>query len=75
MKKHKYRLGQWVLFQPGRQTRVGEYKIVHLLPQQGIEYLYRIKSVSEPYERVASEVDLSLRTEDRGAAKVAPKAR
>jgi hypothetical protein len=35
------------------------YKIVRLLPVQGADPLYRIKSVGEPFERVGSERELS----------------
>jgi hypothetical protein len=35
------------------------YMIVRLLPVQGEDPLYRIKSVGEPFERVASERELS----------------
>jgi hypothetical protein len=34
------------------------YRIVKLLPSDGDEYQYRIKSVSEAFERVAKESQL-----------------
>jgi hypothetical protein len=36
----------------------GDYKVVRQLPVDGGEPQYRIKSVSEPYERVAKESDI-----------------
>jgi hypothetical protein len=36
----------------------GSYKIVRVLPSEGDEQLYRIKSASEPHERVARESQL-----------------
>ena len=35
------------------------YTIVRVLPAEGGEYHYRIKSVYEPYERIARESELS----------------
>jgi hypothetical protein len=40
------------------KTAGGEYKIVRLLPDDGGEHQYRIKSVREPHERVVKESDL-----------------
>jgi hypothetical protein len=34
------------------------YKITQLLPAEGEERLYRVKSADEPHERVAEETDL-----------------
>lgn len=37
------------------------YKVIKLLPpDEGGQFLYRIKGSSEPFERVAREKDLSL---------------
>ena len=36
----------------------GEFKIVRLLPDDGGETQYRIKSMREPHERVVKESDL-----------------
>ena len=38
-----------------------EYKVVRLLPPEGTDLLYRIKSVGETFERVAKERELSRR--------------
>jgi hypothetical protein len=65
MTAHKYKVGQSVEFKPGRRSAIStssfNYKIVRLLPVQGEDPLYRIKSVGEPFERVASERELSSR--------------
>ena len=65
MTQHKYRIGQVVEYDPGRlgvRASSREYKIVRLLPPEGSELLYRIKSVGEVFERVAKERELSRRT-------------
>jgi hypothetical protein len=64
MTLHKYKVGQSVEFRPGRSamsTTSSGYKIVRLLPVEGEDPLYRIKSVAEPFERVAREHELSRR--------------
>lgn len=63
MTQHRFRVGQTVLYSMGRQGGLAsrEYKIVRLLPPEGTDLLYRIKSASEPYERVAKEFELATR--------------
>jgi hypothetical protein len=64
MPTHKYTVGQSVEFTPGRlamPSSSGTYIIVRLLPPDGEEPLYRIKSTREPFERVAKERELSRR--------------
>jgi hypothetical protein len=64
MSRHKYKVGQTVDYQPNRTgTSSGSpgYKILRLLPLEGGDLLYRIKSPSESFERVAKEQDLSRR--------------
>jgi hypothetical protein len=39
------------------------YKILRLLPAEGSDLLYRIKSADETFERVAKEHELSYRNE------------
>lgn len=59
---HKFKVGQSVNFTPGKSAMSAssrEYKIVRLLPPEEGQYLYRIKGVSETYERMARESDLS----------------
>ena len=58
---HKFRLGQTVYFTAkplGHMTANGSYQIVKLLPSDGEEHQYRIKSTDEAFERVARESQL-----------------
>ena len=43
---------------PYKSAADGQYKIVRLLPENGGEPQYRIKSEREPHERVVKESDL-----------------
>jgi hypothetical protein len=64
MPKHKFRIGQDVAYMPGKLQRPATsstYKVTRLLPTEGPECQYRIKSSSEPFERTASERQLSRR--------------
>jgi hypothetical protein len=57
----KFQLGQNVLFTArpiGHMATNGTYKIVKLLPSEGDDFQYRIKSASEAFERVAKESQL-----------------
>jgi hypothetical protein len=59
---HKYKIGQTVSYTYGAFGRGGTsdvYKITQLLPPEGDDYQYRIKSASEPHERVAKESQLN----------------
>jgi hypothetical protein len=64
MASHKYRVGQVVDFNPsprvGVPASVREYKILRLLPHEGGELSYRIKTIAEAFERVAKESELAL---------------
>jgi hypothetical protein len=63
MPRHKFKLGQSVEYLPNKlQMRAssGYYKITRLLPVEGRNQQYRIKSGSEPYERIAQESQLTL---------------
>jgi len=65
MPHHKYKVGDLVGFAPGRRSMPassGVYKIVRLVPPDGGENVYRVKSASEPFERTAREIELSRRT-------------
>lgn len=42
----------------GRPGATGSYKVVRLLPSDGEDYQYRIKSTGESFERVAKESQL-----------------
>ncbi len=64
MAQHKFKVGQLVDFNPGRPgmpVSSREYKIMRLLPLEGGDLLYRIKSVGETFERVARERELVRR--------------
>lgn len=64
MSQHKYKVGQMVDYQPNRMGMPGAsrgYKVLRLLPLEGGDLLYRIKSPSESFERVAKEQDLTRR--------------
>lgn len=65
MAQPKYKIGQLVDFNPARATipaSVREYKILRLLPYEGGERQYRIKTIAEQFERIAKESELSDRT-------------
>lgn len=62
MRAHKFKIGQTVLYTPGRTTAAtshGKYKIVRLLPADDVDLQYRIQNQMEAFERVARESDLS----------------
>ena len=58
---HKFKIGQSVNYTSGPfgagSTR-GVYKITRLLPSEGDDFQYKIKSAVEPHERVAKESQL-----------------
>ncbi len=61
LKMHKFQVGQSVYFTSGTMGRPGasgSYRIVKLLPSEGDDYQYRIKSAGEAFERVAKESQL-----------------
>jgi hypothetical protein len=61
LKTHKYSIGQNVRYTSGPFGRFGasgSFKIVKLLPPEGDEHQYRIKSTGEAFERVAKESQL-----------------
>jgi hypothetical protein len=58
---HKYRVGEMVYFTSptfGRAAAIGSYTVIKLLPSEGDDYQYRIKSSGEAFERVAKESQL-----------------
>ena len=61
MSDHKFKIGQTVHYTSGPYGRGGGgvYKITQLLPPEGDDRQYRIKSASEPHERVAKESQLN----------------
>ena len=61
LKEHKFSIGQTVYFASrpiGQMAVNGTYRIVKLLPSDGYDYQYRIKSAAEAFERVAKEHQL-----------------
>jgi hypothetical protein len=59
--RHKYQVGETVYFTSstfGRAAANGSYTVVKLLPSEGDDYQYRIKSSGAAFERVAKESQL-----------------
>jgi hypothetical protein len=59
--QHKFRIGEAVHLTAGVFARGGAtsvYKVTQLLPSDGDEQQYRIKSATEPHERVAKQSQL-----------------
>jgi hypothetical protein len=62
LQNHKFKVGQSVSFTSGpfgRGGATGVYKVTQLLPPEGDDFQYRIKSASEPHERVVKESQLN----------------
>ena len=60
--EHKFKVGQSVSFVSGPFGRGGAngiYTITQLLPPEGDDCQYRIKSASEPHERVVKASQLN----------------
>ena len=58
---NKFKVGQMVDFVPsqaGIAAPVWAYKILRLLPHDGGDRLYQIKTISEAFERIAKECEL-----------------
>jgi hypothetical protein len=65
MAHHKFKVGQLVDFAPSRPgvaTSGRQYEIMQLLPADGGEFQYRVKSKAEAFERVAKERELTRRS-------------
>jgi hypothetical protein len=61
IRSHKYQVGETVYYTSptfGRTAATGSYTVVKLLPSEGDDYQYRIKSSGEAFERVAKESQL-----------------
>ena len=61
LRSHKYHVGETVYYTSptfGRAAATGSYTVVKLLPSEGDDYQYRIKSSGEAFERVAKESQL-----------------
>jgi hypothetical protein len=56
-----FHVGQTVYLRPlrGRDAAVGGYEIRTLMPEEGGQARYRIKSLIETHERVVSEQELT----------------
>jgi hypothetical protein len=60
--KHKFKIGQTVNYMSGPfggERANDTYTITQLLPPEGGEFQYRIKSAAEPHERVVKEHQLN----------------
>ena len=61
--KHKYIVGETVYFTASNVARPaagGTYEVIRLLPTDGDDCQYRIKSSIEAFERVAKESQLAI---------------
>ncbi len=61
--KHKFTVGESVYFTASNVARPaasGTYEVVRLLPTDGDDCQYRIKSSTEAFERVAKESQLDI---------------
>src|SRR3954462_4559507 len=61
--KHKYVIGETVYFTASNVARpaaTGTYEVIRLLPTDGDDCQYRIKSSTEAFERVAKESQLDV---------------
>ena len=61
VRSHRYQVGETVFYTSpsfGRAAATGSYTVVKLLPSEGDDYQYRIKSSGEAFERVAKESQL-----------------
>jgi hypothetical protein len=61
--KHKFLVGETVYFTASNVARPaasGTYEVIKVLPTDGDERQYRIKSTTEAFERVARESQLAI---------------
>ncbi len=61
--KHKFGVGETVHFTTSNVARPaasGTYEVIRLLPSDGDDCQYRIKSSTEAFERVARESQLAV---------------
>jgi hypothetical protein len=61
--KHKYNIGETVYFTASNVARPaasGTYEVIRLLPTDGDDCQYRIKNLTEAFERVAKESQLNI---------------
>lgn len=63
VENHKFIIGQILFFSPGTFEAArsgGTFSVVRLLPPDGGDNQYRLKSVADGHERVVRESQLSL---------------
>ncbi len=64
MDSHKFRVGQLVAFGLSEDGELPEirrsYKVLQLLPCDGADYAYRVKTITEANHRVAREAEIEL---------------
>jgi len=69
-RRHKYTIGQLVtlikvagprLPRKTEETIATEFEITRLLPEQGPDFLYRVKNATTAQERVVSESEINLK--------------
>jgi len=56
-------VGELVHFTPGQlhaQNALGQYRVVRLLPAEGDDNPYRLKSIRDGHERVARESQIAI---------------
>jgi hypothetical protein len=59
MPSYKFQIGQTVLLSPSLGVPGGACTVTRKLPERDGEFEYRVKSATEPHERVARESELS----------------
>jgi hypothetical protein len=61
MPTHKFKIGQTVYLRPSRDQNIpgGAYIITQKMPEHDGEFEYRVRSMSEPHERVVGESQMS----------------
>jgi hypothetical protein len=60
MAAHRFKVGQRVIFHsPRRSVGPSLVTVLRLLPIEGMDRTYRIKSAEEGFERVATEHELA----------------
>ena len=71
MPVHKFHVSQTVFLNPSPDRNVpgGAYVVTKTLPIHDGEYEYRVKSISEPFERVVRESQLRDVGQDGGFRK------
>jgi hypothetical protein len=70
MNDHKFKVGQTVNYTPrfiGTVNADAIFKITQLLPPEDDEFQYRIRSASEPYERLLRKANSIVLSSSRAA--------